>query len=149
MKVLIWGVMEIFIISIIYYSIYFRRLIKKEPLLKSFIGVEDVVLKLLAGGVLIYFTYVALIPAIQDIPNIIHKNIYTIEGTAQKDCKPPRFNRMSINIFDEEAQEVVYVTFIYGNPIDKGDRLIVQYLPHLKLGVLIEKNGEITGKRIE
>ena len=149
MKALIWRVMEIFIISIVYYSVYFKHLIKKEPLLKSFVGVEDVVLKLLVGGILIYLTFAAVIPAIRDIPNIIHKNLYTIEGTAQKDCKPPKFNKMAIHILDEETQEVVYVTFIYGDPIDKGDKLIVQYLPNLKLGVLIEKNGEIIGKRIE
>ncbi len=44
---------------------------KKEPLLKSFDGVEDIVLKLLAGCILIYLCVAAVIPAIQDIPNII------------------------------------------------------------------------------
>ena len=122
---------------------------KKEPLLKSFDGVEDIVLKLLAGGILIYLCVAAVIPAIQDIPNIIQKNIYTIEGIAQKDCKPPKLNRMSVPVVDEETQEVVYVTFFYGNTIDKGDRLTVQYLPNLKFGVLIERNGERIRSRIE
>ena len=55
---------------------------------------------------------------------------------------------MSVHIVDEETKEVQYITFFYGDPIDEGDRLTVQYLPNLKFGVLIERNGEITGKRI-
>ena len=149
MKALILGVMEIFICSIILYGWYFKCLIKKEPLLETFDGAEDIVLKLLAGGILIYLCVAAVIPAIQDIPNIIQKNIYTIEGIAQKDCKPPKLNRMSVPVMDEEIKEVQYVTFFYGDPIDEGDRLTVQYLPNLKFGVLIEKNGERIRSRIE
>ena len=149
MKALILGVMEIFICSIILYGWYFKCLIKKEPLLETFDGAEDIVLKLLAGGILIYLCVAAVIPAIQDIPNIIQKNIYTIEGIAQKDCKPPKLNRMSVPVVDEETQEVVYVTFFYGDPIDEGDRLTVQYLPNLKFGVLIEKNGERIRNKME
>ena len=149
MKALILGVMEIFICSIILYGWYFKCLIKKEPLLKTFDGAEDVVLKLLAGGILVYLGIAALIPAIRDIPNIIQKNIYTIEGIAQEDCTPPKFNRMSVHIMDEEIKEVQYITFFYGDPIDDGDRLTVQYLPNLKFGVLIERNGERIRNKIE
>ena len=53
MKALILGVMEIFMCSIILYGWYFKCLMKKEPLLKLFDGAEDVVLKLLAGGILV------------------------------------------------------------------------------------------------
>ena len=56
---------------------------------------------------------------------------------------------MSAYIFNEETREEVYVTFTYKGTVEIGDRLTVQYLPNLKLGVLIERNGEITGKRIE
>lgn len=56
---------------------------------------------------------------------------------------------MSVHIVDEETKEVQYITFFYGDPIDEGDRLTVQYLPNLKFGVLIERNGEIIETRIE
>ena len=149
MKALILGVMEIFICSIILYGWYFKCLIKKEPLLKTFDGAEDVVLKLLAGGILIYLCNAAVIPAIQDIPNIIHKNIYTIEGVSRSYCPHSKLNSMSAYIFNEETREEVYVTFTYKGTVEIGDRLTVQYLPNLKLGVLIERNGEIIETRIE
>ncbi len=149
MKAYIWKIIEIFVNAIILYGWYFKCLIKKEPLLKTFDGAEDIVLKLLAGGILIYFGFAGVFPAIKDISNIIHKNFYTIEGMAQKDCKPPKYNRMSVPVVDEETNEVIYVTIFYGAPIDEGDRLTVQYLPNLKFGVLIERNGEKIRSRIE
>ena len=106
-------------------------------------------MKLLAGGILIYFGFAGVFPAIKDIPNIIHKDIYTMEGIAQKDCEPPKFNRMLVPVEDEETKEVQYITFFYGDPIDDGDRLTVQYLPNLKFGVLIERNGERIRNKIE
>ncbi len=56
---------------------------------------------------------------------------------------------LNLALKDEETKEVQYITFFYGDPIDEGDRLTVQYLPNSKFGVLIERNGEITGKKIE
>ena len=149
MKAFIWKIIEVFVSAIILYGWYFKCLIKKEPLLKTFDRAEDIVLKLLAGGILIYFGFAGVFPAIKDIPNIIHKDIYTMEGIAQKDCEPPKFNRMLVPVEDEETKEVQYITFFYGDPIDDGDRLTVQYLPNLKFGVLIERNGERIRNKIE
>lgn len=136
-------------IFVIIGGIYLMKLLKRETLIETLDGTKDIVVKLLVGSMLVYFVYAGVIPAMKDIPNLIQKNFYTIEGIAQKDCKPPKFNRMSVHIMDEETKEVLYVTFFYGDPIDKGDRLTVQYLPNLKFGVLIEKNGERIRSRIE
>ncbi len=149
MKILVWNILEIFISFVIVFRLFLIKLLKRKPLIKTIDGIEDVVMKLLAGGALIYFVYAGVFPAIRDIPNLIQKKICTIEGVAQEDCSSSKLNRMSVHIVDEETKEVQYITFFYGDPIDEGDRLTVQYLPNLKFGVLIERNGEITGKRIE
>ncbi len=149
MKAFIWNVVETLIVFIITSVIYFIKLLKRETLIEKCDGMEDVVLKLLVGGMLIYFTLFSVIPSIQDIPNIIHKNIYTIEGISHSYCTPSKLYSMSAYIFDEETQEEVYIDFIYKGTIEIGDKLIIQYLPNSKYGVLIEKNGEIIRKRIE
>ena len=110
---------------------------------------EDIVCKLIVGGVLVYSFYFGVIPEICDIPNIINKNIYTVEGIAQGYHEPTRLKRISTHILDDETQEDVYVTFYYEKVIKDGDRLAVQYLPNSKFGVLIERNGEIIETRIE
>ena len=149
MKILVWNILEIFICFVIVFRLFLLKLLKRKPLIKTIDGIGDVVMKLLAGGALIYFVYAGVFPAIKDIPNLIQKKICTVEGIAQEDCSPPKLNRMSVHIADKETKEVVYVNFFYGNTIDKGDRLTVQYLPNLKFGVLIERNGERIRSRIE
>ena len=149
MEVFILKIIGIFIFFAIISGIYLVKLLNKETLIETFDGIEDIVVKLLAGGVIIYFCFAAVIPAIQDIPNIIHKNIYTIEGVSRSYCSRSKLNSMSAYIFNEEKQEEVHVTFTYEGTIEIGDRLIVQYLPNLKYGVLIEKNGERIRSRIE
>ena len=57
--------------------------------------------------------------------------------------------KISVHILDDETQEDVYVTFYYKKVIKNGDRLVVQYLPNSKFGVLIERNGKIIETRIE
>lgn len=149
MKVFIWDVVENLIVFIIAFALYFIKLLKRETLIEKCDGVADVVLKLLVGGMLMYFTFFSVIPSIQDIPNIIHKNIYTIEGISHSYCTPSKLYNMSAYIFDEETQDEIYIDFKYKGTIEIGDKLIIQYLPNSKYGVLIEKNGEIIRKRIE
>ena len=129
--------------------IYLMRVIRKKPLTRSLDRKEDIVCTLIVGGVLVYSFYFGVIPEICDIPNKINKNIYTVEGIAQGYHEPTRLERISTHILDDETQEDVYVTFYYEKVIKDGDRLVVQYLPNSKFGVLIERNGEIIETRIE
>ena len=75
--------------------IYLMRVIRKKPLARSLDRNEDIVCKLIVGGVLVYSFYFGVIPEICDIPNIINKNIYTVEGVAQGYHEPIRSSRMN------------------------------------------------------
>ena len=103
MKILVWNILEIFISFVIVFRLFLIKLLKRKPLIKTIDGIEDVVMKLLAGGALIYFVYAGVFPAIRDIPNLIQKKICTIEGVAQEDCSSSKLNRMSVHIVDEET----------------------------------------------
>ncbi len=149
MRYLIWNALESIVFMTAALVIYLMRVIRKKPLARSLDRNEDIVCKLIVGGVLVYSFYFGVIPEICDIPNIINKNIYTVEGVAQGYHEPTRLKRISTHILDDETQEDVYVTFYYEKVIKNGDRLVVQYLPNSKFGVLIERNGEIIETRIE
>lgn len=116
MKIFIMHIIEILIIFIITFGIYLMKLLKREILIETLDGIKDIVVKLLVGIVLVYYVYAGVFPAMRDIPNIIQKNIYTIEGIAQKDCEPPKFNRMLVPVEDEETKEVQCITFFMEIP---------------------------------
>lgn len=149
LKFIIWHFLENFICVIISLVAYLMRVIKRKPLTKSLDRREDIICKLFVGGVLAYWIYFGVIPGIQDIPNIIHKNVYTVEGVSQNYSEPTKLKKMSINILDDETQKEVRVTFYCEETIKVGDRLVVQYMPYSKFGVLIERNGETLEKKIE
>ncbi len=149
LRYLIWHSLESIVFMTVALVIYLVRVIRKKPLARSLDRKEDIICKLIIGCILAYTFYFGVFPQTRDIPNIINKNIYTVEGVAQGYNEPTRSKKISVHILDDETQEDVYVTFYYEKVIKDGDRLVVQYLPNSKFGVLIERNGEIIETRIE
>ena len=130
-------------------TLFLKKIVKKEILLKTVEGVEDIFLKSIVGIILLYLIFVRVFPMMQDIPYLIQKEYCTIEGIAQANSSSTNLATLGITLKEQTTQQDVYVVFGYRGKIERGDRLIVQYLPHSKYGFLIELNGKPYHKAIE
>ena len=68
LRYLIWNALESIVFMTIALVIYLMRVIRKKPLTRSLDRKEDIVCKLIVGGVLVYSFYFGVIPEICDIP---------------------------------------------------------------------------------
>ena len=149
MQGLIFDFVFKFIVFIVLVFLYLRKVVKKEILLKTVEGIEDIVLKSIVGLVWIILLFTGIFPMIRDIPYMIQNDYCTIEGIAQANSSSTNLATLGITLKDKKTKQDMYVEFGYRGKIEKGDQLTVQYLPHSKYGFLIELNGKSYHKAVE
>ena len=97
----------------------------------------DIPLKVIIGGAMtiIMLTYVG--PFILDVPALVSGNYEVVEGTSLSKKYKSRYPDRIIEIKDDESGEVISVEVKY-DKVDKGDHVVVKYLPHSKQGKVVE-----------
>lgn len=109
-------------------------LYKRHP--KAFDFPVLILSALLAIYGFVYFT----LPLLKDYPLMQSGNYEVIVGittsASQRDVKHKRDREMRIE--DLETGEEILVT-LFTETFERGEYVVVYYLPHFKLGVLVEK----------
>lgn len=110
------------------------RLYKRHP--KAFDFPVLILSALLAIYGFVYFT----LPLLKDYPLMQSGNYEVIVGittsASQRDVKHKRDREMRIE--DLETGKEILVT-LFTETFERGEYVVVYYLPHFKLGVLVEK----------
>ena len=82
------------------------------------------------------------IPAVQDLPNVIHKQYISVEGTVQADdsarTSHSKLKSNKIQVATEDGETVELVCF--GESIDAGTEVSAVYLPHSHYATVTEQD---------
>ncbi len=71
------------------------------------------------------------VPAVKDLPNVIHRQYDSIEGTTTTDSDRTNHTKLKENTVQVSADDGETVTLIYfGESIDDGTKVTAVYLPH-------------------
>lgn len=106
---------------------------------KKFNKKLDIMMRILMGLYVTIAIPLAVIPAILDIPYVIEKKYETME------CKTISYSRgnnivekRDIQVVDLETQKRIKLAVVYTS-IEKNEYYTINYLPHLKVGTIIQK----------
>lgn len=79
-----------------------------------------------------------VVPGVMDLPNVINNNYQLIDGIATNSAAQSNRAFPKIVTVQSKSGQEIRLRFYSKYSIEKGDKLKIIYLPHLKRGTLLE-----------
>lgn len=117
---------------------YENAIVSKQRYMKKHERKINIVFKSLFLIIMTITFILISLPGLKDIPNVLNKNYETVVGLSDTVTEPRRGASPSEVKVKSFSGKEVEVWFYPRSKIEKGDYLKVIYMPHLKIGTLLE-----------